>query len=231
MRVPLQPANGKKAILGSVRSLSNSELKMAVAEEQVEMKKLAESIAREISVMATESKWATRFVWAAIVQGALSATLTSFFILGETGFLSPPISLLISATVPGIWIALGYFAYLVIGVVGMAVTALFYQYLEVNLKSPYAGSPRALAWFHLILGNVGVVGAAWLVIYAGYLTGVATLPTALGGMGLSLKEVESSVLVRFLMPITAFAGLTIIGILLGGLGYILVYKARPTRTI
>jgi hypothetical protein len=67
------------------------------------------------------------------------------------------------------------------------------------------------------------------VIYAGYLTGIATLPATLGGMGLSLKEVENSVLARFLMPITAFASLTILGILLGGLGYILVYKARPRR--
>jgi hypothetical protein len=199
-------------------------------DEQAEMKQLAESIAREISVMATESKWATRFVWAAIIQGALSAALTGFFVLGETGYLSPPISILISATVPGIWVALGYFAYLVIGVVGMAVTALFYQYLEVNLKSPYTGKLKGVAWLHFILSNVGIIGASWLVIYAGYLTGVATLPTALGGMGVSLKEVETSILARFLMPITAFAGLTILGILMGGLGYILVYKARPRRT-
>jgi hypothetical protein len=193
------------------------------------MKQLAESIAREISVMATESRWATRFVWAAIVQGALGAALTGFFVLGETGYLSPPISLLISATIPGIWVALGYFAYIVIGVVGMAVTALFYQYLEVNLKSLYKGKFSALAWLHLILSNIGILGATWLVIYAGYLTGIATLTATLGGMGLSLKEVENSVLARFLMPITAFASVTILGILLGGLGYILVYKARPRR--
>ncbi len=201
-----------------------------MTDEQAEMKQLAESIAREISVMASESKWATRFVWAAIVQGALSVVLTGFFLLGEVGFLSPPVSLLISASIPGIWVALGYFAYIVIGVVGMAVTALFYQYLEVNLKSPYTGAKKSLAWLHLILSNVGIIGAAWLVVYAGYLTGIATLPAALGGMGLSLKEVENSILARFLMPIAIFASLTILGILFGGLGYILVYKARPRRT-
>ncbi len=194
------------------------------------MKQLAESIAREISVMATESKWATRFVWAAIIQGALSVFLTGFFVMGETGYLNPPISILISATVPGIWVALGYFAYIVIGVVGMAVTALFYQYLEVNLKSPYTGKLQSLAWLHLILSNVGILGATWLVVYAGYLTGIATLPTGLGGMGLSLKEVEDSILGRFLMPITVFSALTMLGIVLGGLGYVLVYKARPRRS-
>ena len=194
------------------------------------MKQLAESIAREISVMATGSKWATRFVWAAIIQGALSIVLTGFFVLGETGFLNPPISLLISATIPGIWVALGYFAYILIGVVGMAVTALFYQYLEVNLKSPYTDKLQSLAWFHIILSNTGILGATWLVVYAGYLTGIATLPTGLGGMGLSLREVEDSILGKFLMPITVFSGVTMLGILLGGLGYVLVYKARPKRS-
>jgi hypothetical protein len=198
--------------------------------EELEVRKLSESIAREIAVMATESQWATRFVWAAIIQGALCVALTSFFVLGEIGFLSPPISLLISATIPGVWVALGYFGYILIAVVGMAVTALFYQYLEVNLKSPYTGVARSLAWVHLILSNIGALGATWLIIYAGYLTGIATLPTSLSGMGLPLKEVESSVLASFLLPITAFAGVTMIGILLGGLGYILIYRTRPQRS-
>lgn len=191
------------------------------------MKKLAESIAREISVMATESRWATRFVVAAIVQGALGCALTGFFVLGEVGYINPPVSLLISATIPGIWIALGYFAYIVIGIVGMAVTALFYQYLEVNLKRPYTGSLRSLAWLHFILSNVGIIGATWLVVYAGYLTGLATLPTALGGAGMPLKEIQGTILSAYLLPISLFAGMTMLGILLGGLGYVLVYRSRP----
>lgn len=194
------------------------------------MKKLAESIAQEISVMATESPWATRFIWAAIIQGALSAALTAFLVLGETGFTRPPISLLITTTVPGIWVALGYLGYVVVGVIGTAVTALFYQYLEVNLKSPYTGGAKTLAWLHLILSNVGAIGATWLITYAGYLTALSTLPTNLGGMGLSLSSVETTVLARFLLPIAAFAGITILGVMLGGLGYVLVYRRRPRRT-
>jgi len=191
------------------------------------MRKLAESIAKEISVMATESKWATRFVWVAIFQGALVSLLTLFLVLGEVGFLHPSVSLLINATVPGIWIALGYFAYLIVGVVGMAVTALFYQYLEVNLKSPYTGGAKSLAWLHLFLSNVGIVGASVLVIYTGYTTGVATLPTALGGLGMAMGDVEAMVSNQFLLPIAGFAALTILGIVLGGLGYVMVYKERP----
>ena len=198
-----------------------------MAEEQLEMRKLAESIAKEISVMATESKWATRFVWAAICQGASVSLLTLLLVFGELGVLHPPVSLLINVTVPGIWIALGYLAYLIVGVVGMAVTALFYQYLEVNLKSPYTGGAQTLAWIHLVLSNVGVIGAAGLVIYAGYVTGVATLPAQLGGLAMSMADVEATMLKQFLIPIAVFASLTILGVALGGLGYVIVYKARP----
>jgi hypothetical protein len=194
------------------------------------MMELAESVARKVSFIVTESKWATRFVWAAITQGALTVLLSLFLLSGEIGVLPMRVSLLISATVPGIWIALGYFAYVIIGVVGMAVTALFYHYLEVNLKSPYRGSSQSLAWLHLILSNVGILATSWLVIYAGYLTAIATLPSHLGGMGLSLEEAEASIVRNFLMPITIFAVVTILGILLGGLGYVLVYRARP-RTV
>jgi len=109
----------------------------------------------------------------------------------------------------------------------MAVTALFYQYLEVNLKSPYTGGARSLAWLHLILSNLGIVGATVLIIYAGYVTGVATLPTSVGGLGMAMSDVEATVLTQYLFPIAAFATLTILGIALGGLGYVIVYKQRP----
>jgi len=200
-----------------------------MSDERSMMKGLAESIARDISVMATESKWATRFVWAAIAQGALSAVITAFLLMGELGFMNPPVSLIISATIPGVWIALGYLAYLITGVVGMAVTALFYQYLEVNLKSLYKGAAKSFAWLHLILSNVGVIGAAWSVTYAGYLGGIASLPASLGGQGLSPLQVENLIRGDFLMPIVAFGSLSVLGIVFGGLGYILSYKARPKR--
>jgi hypothetical protein len=202
-----------------------------MSDEQSMMKGLAESIARDISVMATESKWATKFVWAAIGQGALSAAITGFLLLGELGFLNPPVSLIISATVPGVWIALGYLAYLITGVVGMAVTALFYQYLEVNLKSPYKGAAKTSAWLHLILANIGVIGAAWSVTYAGYLGGIASLPTTLGGQGLTPLQVENLIRGQFLMPIVVFGALSVFGIVFGGIGYILSYKARPKRAL
>jgi hypothetical protein len=177
--------------------------------------------------MPTESKWATRFIWAAIVQGALTGIISLFLLLGEINVLPIRISLLVSATVPGIWIALGYVAYVIIGTVGMAVTALFYHYLEVTLESHYKGVREWVAWLHLILSNVGIAGTSWLVMYVGYLTAMATLSKDFGGLGLPLEQVEASTLGSFLAPITFFASLTILGIFLGGVGYVLVYRARP----
>jgi hypothetical protein len=185
--------------------------------------------AKELA-MPTESKWATRFIWAAIVQGALAGVLSLFLLLGEINVLPIRISLLVSATVPGIWIALGYVAYVIIGSVGMAVTALFYHYLEVTLKSPYEGAKEWLAWLHLILSNVGIAGTSWLIMYVGYLTATATLSKDFGGLGLPLEQVEASTMGTYLAPITLFAGLTILGIFLGGVGYVLVYGARPKGT-
>jgi hypothetical protein len=182
---------------------------------------------RNESAMPTESKWATRFVWVAIFQGGLSALLSVFLLLGEINVLPIRVSLLISTTIPGIWIALGYVAYVIIGTVGMAVTALFYHYLEVNLKSSYKGISQLLGWLHLILGNVGIAGTSWLIMYVGYVTAMATLPTSFGGSGLPLDQVESSMVGGFLVPITLFAGVTILGLFLGGVGYVLVYRARP----
>jgi hypothetical protein len=199
---------------------------MKMTEEQLELRKLAESVAKEISVMSMESKWATRFMWAAIFQGGLMCMLTLALIVGELGFLHPAVSVVINTTIPGIWIALGYFAYLIVGVVGMAVTSLFYQHLEVNLRTPYTGA-QALAWIHLVLSNVGAIGAGWLLIYAGYVTGVATLPAQLGGLAMSMADVEAMIMRQFLVPIVAFTSLTIVGITLGGLGYVIAYKSRP----
>jgi hypothetical protein len=177
--------------------------------------------------MPKESKWATRFIWAAIFQGGLSALLTVFLLLGEINLLPVRVSLLISTTIPGIWIALGYVAYVIVGTVGMAVTALFYHYLEVNLGSSYKGSNQLLGWLHLILGNVGIAGTSWLIMYVGYVTAMATLPKSFGGAGLPLDQVESSVGGMFLVPIILLASITVLGLFIGGVGYVLVYRSRP----
>jgi len=184
-----------------------------------EIRELTESIARELAVMVTESPWATRFVWAAILHGALAAVLTAFAILGTLGLFQPsPVDVIVSSSV-GILLISGYLSYLLVGIVGMAVTALFYQYLEVNLKAPYESADRNIAWGHLILSNIGVIGATWLTIFGAYAAAV----------GSSVVN-QRSTFAQFEFPIVLFIAIFLIGTLLGGLGYIRVYGKRRKKT-
>ncbi len=185
-----------------------------------EIRELTESIAKELAVMVTESPWATRFVWAAILHGALAAALTFLVILGELSLLRPTPLEAITSAPAGILLVSGFLSYLLVGVVGQAVTALFYQYLEVNLKAPYGIGERRFAWTHLVLTNVGVVGSTWLTIYGAYQA---------SGAGSAVEQ--RSMFAAFQYPIMAFVLLVLIGIVAGGLGYLSVYRKRkPAAT-
>ena len=63
----------------------------------------------------------------------------------------------------------GFFAmYVVIGVVGVALTALFYHHVEIVMGKTYRGVANLFAWVHLVLMNIGIAGATWPMIYAGF---------------------------------------------------------------
>jgi len=115
----------------------------------------------------------------------------------------------------------GYISYLVVGVVGTAVTALFYFYLEDIQGKVYKGFSNLLAWGHLLLMNVGVAGSMLIMIYQGYLAGAAALPVAEGGLGYSAGQIHVNILAWTVNPIGAFILLACVGAILGGLGYFL----------
>src|SRR3989475_13166711 len=116
----------------------------------------------QISVSPT-SWWANRFIIAAIVQGALAAGVTSY-LLYDAVYGSPGPARIVAGGRAGTSLSASYLGYIMLGPLAAAVTALFYQHLEVNLRAPYRGWPNALAWLHLVLMNVGVVGATWLMM-------------------------------------------------------------------
>ena len=130
------------------------------------------------------SPWAKRFI-AAIVQGAVIVALTAFLVLSQISFLKPEISRVIAAGGAGTWFTFGYIIYIVVGVIGVAVSALFYYYVERVLEKQYNTSriAKALARGHLILMNVGTTAATGMLMYAGYLSGAAMLPLSVGGKG------------------------------------------------
>jgi hypothetical protein len=173
------------------------------------------------------SKWANRFIVAAIVQGGLAAGLTAY-LLYQGIFGVPAASRIVAGGGAGSWLTVGYFGYLTIGLLATGVTALFYRHIEADMGKPYQGWTNFLAWGHLILMSVGVVGATWLMMHAGYRGGAAGLSTAVGGGGLTPAEIHEQIMGAYPPYIAVFMAIALVGILLGGLGYIIAWL-RPTE--
>jgi hypothetical protein len=186
----------------------------------------------QISVSPT-SRWANRFIIAAIVQGALAAGVTAY-LLYDAVYGSPGSAKIVAGGSAGTWLTVGYLGYIMLGPLAAAVTALFYQHLEVNLRSPYKGWTNILAWLQLVLMNVGVVGATWLMMNGGYRGGALTItleqqnPT--WSIGQVLGQVHVQVLSGYPSYIAPFAALAIIGAFAGGLGFVAVWRRALKKT-
>ena len=176
-----------------------------------------------------QGKWAGRFIWAAVIQGIIAVIVTVLIVepwtyFGIKSYFSP--SMVIAGNGGGTWLFTGYICYLVVGVVGIAVTAVFYFYLEGVRGKGYRGVSNLLAWGHLILMNVGVTASMLLMIYAGYLGGWAGAAVAEGGLGYTDEQIHVHYLSHFVDPIGAFVLVACLGAVLGGLGYLLVDKTK-----
>ncbi len=144
--------------------------------------------------------------------------------------LKPEISRVIAAGGAGTRFTFGYVIYIVVGVIAVAVSALFYYYIERVLDKQYDNTriAKALAWSHLILMNVGTTAAAGMLMYAGYISGAAMLPVSVGGKGLNQGQVHE-ILAPFVEPISIAIILLVLGVLLGGIGFLLMYKSKKKQ--
>lgn len=167
---------------------------------------------------------------AAIIQGALATANTLFWVVGQLGFLRPEVSRVIAFGSAGTWFTVGYTTYLIVGVVAMAVTALFYHYIENVLGKPYTGIANTFAWLHLVLMNVGVVGATWMMMIGGYQGGAAMLPPAVGGRGWNATMVHVHVFYGIPLGYPTWIALFIFvlaaGVIFGGLGYLITWRRK-----
>lgn len=160
--------------------------------------------------------WSARFMTAAIVQGAAIVALTAVLVLGQTSFMKPEVSRVIAAGGAGTWFTFGFVIYMLVGVIGVAVSALFYQSLGNRIS-------RVLGWLHLVLMNAGVTAAAGMMMYAGYIGGAAALPEAVGGAGFNQGQVHE-LIAPFVEPIGAAILALLAGVLAGGIGYLMAYR-------
>ncbi len=173
------------------------------------------------------SKWANRFILAAVVQGALFVGLTAY-LLYQGVYGSPAASRIVAGGGAGTWLTVGYLGYMTLGVLAVAVTALFYRHIERDLGKPYGRLTGSLAWVHLFLMNIGVTVSTWLMMHAGYRGGAAALPTVVGGLGWNFGQVHEQILQYYPPYIAAFMAVGLVGALVGGLGYLLAWL-RPAR--
>ena len=175
------------------------------------------------SLFRSANPWPSKFMAAAIIQGAGMVVLTAALVIGSTVFMKPDIARVIAAGGAGTWFTFGYLIYIVVGVVGVAVSGLFYHLLGVRISN-------ALGWAHLVLMNVGTSAAAGMMMYAGYMGGAAALPQAVGGGGLGPSEIHK-LIVPLVEPIGASILVILAGVLAGGAGYLIAYRKGQREEI
>ena len=175
-----------------------------------------------MSTLEMPSKWTSRFIYAAIVQGFFAFIITALIVLP---ILVPTPSKIIAAGSVGTWLTVGYLSYIAVGVIGVAVTAMFYHYLESSLRRKFTKLTNALAWGHFVLMNVGVVAATWMLMIVGFIGGSGLMATASGGSGLNAGQVHL-LINGYVQPIGYAIIALALGVFLGGVGYVLNLRSK-----
>jgi hypothetical protein len=175
--------------------------------------------------------WTRRFISAAIVQGTIIVGLTIFLILGQISLIKPDISRVIAAGGVGTWFTFGFILYIVVGVIGIAVSALFYLYIERIIGKQYKEHSVATvaAWIHLIFMNMGTTASMSMLMFAGYIGGAAMLPISVGGRALNPGQVHE-LIGSFVEPIAVAILVLLFGVICGGLGFLLVHRQNSIIT-
>jgi hypothetical protein len=179
------------------------------------------------------SVWGNRFIISAIIQGAIITGFTIVIVSIQILF-SSSINIIqflsLSFEGPAKWFFLGYIFYMIL-VVAIAVTAVFYNHLEINMGKKIRGFKSVLAWIHLIGMNIGGTALTMTMIFAGLIgSGILGVITSDGSASaVSQLRPNVAIMVQFITPIAAFAGILSIGVISGGITYILTYLQRKNN--
>ena len=180
-----------------------------------------------LRLLSSISTWGNRFIIAAIIQGAI---ITGLFVAIQLSF-SSTINIIQFLSLcfegPAKWFFLGYIFYLIL-VVAIAVTAVFYNHLEINMGKRIRGFKIILAWIHLIGMNVGGTAITLTMIFAGLIgSGILAVITSGGSASAVSKLIpNNAIMVQFIPPIASFAAILSIGVIAGGITYIATYLAK-----
>ena len=116
------------------------------------------------------TKWGNRFIITAIIQGGIMTGMALVTIAFQLSTADVDIIQFLSLSFegPAKWFFIGIIFYMIL-IVAIAVTAVFYNHLEINLKSRFSKISSVLAWIHLLGMNIGGPGATILMILAGFI--------------------------------------------------------------
>ncbi len=170
-------------------------------------------------------RWVDRFIIAAIIQGALITVMA--LVIVTIQMMNSQINIIqyLSLSFDGTakWFFLGIIFHLII-IVAVAVTALFYSHLEITLGKKFTKKSNILAGIHLVGMNVGGAGAMMIMTYAGLAgTGLLSIFTE-GKLGPKYPAIMDS----FIEPIGGFIAFLAIGVVCGGLGFLIAYRNNDT---
>ncbi|PIW33026.1 MAG: hypothetical protein COW27_02120 [Nitrosopumilales archaeon CG15_BIG_FIL_POST_REV_8_21_14_020_37_12] len=171
--------------------------------------------------MATNLRWVDKFIIAAIIQGAvitvMALVIVSIQMMNNQINIIQYLSLSFDGTAK--WFFLGVIFHLII-IIAVAVTALFYSHLEITLQKKFSRTSNILAAIHLVGMNVGGAGSMMIMTYAGLAgTGLLSVFTE-GKIGPKYPAIMDS----FIEPIGGFIALLAVGVVCGGLGFVLAYR-------
>src|SRR2546428_2727904 len=155
---------------------------------------------------ANRSRWASRFIGGTFILGGIAWAIIAALVLGNVlagvgnYTLGPASSRIVAGGGAGSWFTMGLLSYLLIGVAGIGMSALFYSHIEATLGSPLTGWRNIAAWIHLIVGGIGAAGASLLMTWGGFQAGAALLPTDSGGGGPKSRFGPNNNLYPLLVP-------------------------------
>ena len=169
--------------------------------------------------------WVDRFIIAAIIQGGIITVMSLFVVAIQMSITEINIIQYLSLSFEGTakWFFLGIIFHLIV-VIAIAVTALFYSHIEITLKKKFSKTSKILATVHLIGMNVGGAGAMMTMTFAGLAgTGILTVFSE-GKLGPKYPGIMDS----FIEPIGGFIALLAIGVICGGLCFVLSYRSQTS---
>ena len=175
----------------------------------------------------SNATWTKRFIARAIVRGAINSGPTVIIVPGQAYF-KPEVSRVMATGGVEIWLTFGYVMYIIIGVLGVAISSIFFNYLEdLFEKQILEAIRRTLDWLHLVLMNAVTAATMSLLMYAGYLGGGAILPLAVGGRGLNAGRANLLV-ARFVGPMSAATRVIIARVIAGRIDFITTYRLQSS---